>query len=48
MKTILKVETKYNENLAAAQALVVTVLSNISRYGSIDAAWVHWETFGWY
>ena len=31
MKTILKVETKYNENLADAQVLVVTLLSNINR-----------------
>ena len=31
MKTILKVETKYNENLADAQVLVVTLLSNVNR-----------------
>ena len=31
MKTILKVETKYNEDLADAQVLVVTLLSNINR-----------------
>ena len=31
MKTIFKVETKYNENLADAQVLVVTLLSNINR-----------------
>ena len=31
MKTILKVETKYNENLADAQVLVVTLLSNTNR-----------------
>ena len=31
MKTILKVETKYNENLADAKVLVVTLLSNINR-----------------
>ena len=31
MKTILKVETKYNENLADAQVLVVTLLSNNNR-----------------
>ena len=31
MKTILKVETKYNENLADAQVLVVTLLSNINQ-----------------
>ena len=31
MKTILKVETKYNENLADAQVVVVTLLSNINR-----------------
>lgn len=30
MKIILKVETKYNENLADAQVLVVTLLSNIN------------------
>ena len=30
MKTILKVETKYNENLADAKVLVVTLLSNIN------------------
>ena len=31
MKTILKVETKYNENLADAQVVVVTLLSNVNR-----------------
>ena len=31
MKNFLKVETKYNENLADAQVLVVTLLSNINR-----------------
>ena len=31
MKTILKVATKYNENLADAQVLVVTLLSNVNR-----------------
>ena len=31
MKTILKVETKYNENLADAKVLVVTLLSNVNR-----------------
>ena len=31
MKKFLKVETKYNENLADAQVLVVTLLSNINR-----------------
>ena len=31
MKTILKVATKYNENLADAQVLVVTLLSNNNR-----------------
>ena len=31
MKTILKVETKYNENLTDAQVLVVTLLSNVNR-----------------
>ena len=30
MKNFLKVETKYNENLADAQVLVVTLLSNIN------------------
>ena len=31
MKNFLKVETKYNENLADAHVLVVTLLSNINR-----------------
>ena len=31
MKTILKVDVKYNENLADGQVLVVTLLSNINR-----------------
>ena len=31
MKNFLKVETKYNENLADAQVLVVTLLSNVNR-----------------
>lgn len=31
IKNFLKVETKYNENLADAQVLVVTLLSNINR-----------------
>lgn len=31
MKNFLKVETKYNENLADAQVLVVTLLSNTNR-----------------
>ena len=31
MKNFLKVETKYNENLADAKVLVVTLLSNINR-----------------
>ena len=31
MKTILKVETKYNENLADGQVVVVTLLSNVNR-----------------